>query len=323
MGLASAPIFTLPATVAVYDSTGRCALNLNGPWLAIARGIAVLALALPAGPGCRHRGPRPDGAEEARARVLVARLGDDSWEKREAASQELAARGASALPAVKAALASRDPEVARRARTAFGAILANLRGESTELCIKDLLVCGPFPFEPDNARPLDLRLPPDDGIRVEAAYAAGDAVARWLRPFKLGDRGPVDFNAVLGRRDYASAYALASVHLAGRSPRKLLLLLGSDDAVQVRVNGKVVHTNPVARSLAPDQDSVEVTLEPGWNDILVKVVQFAGDWSVCLRLAEPDKAEPRGLTWDPTRGGRRLASPPPTPEKEPAPEGAP
>ncbi|HOX04846.1 MAG TPA: hypothetical protein PK280_00480 [Planctomycetota bacterium] len=267
--------------------------------------------------------PQPEAAdpEEARARILVAQLGDNEWEKREAASKALAAMGASALPVVEAALKSPDAEIATRAAALADAVRANARREISERClIKDLFFCGPFPFKREETKPLDLPLPPDEAVKPEAVYKTAEGEARWLRPFKPGARGAVDFDAVFGHREYAVAYALSSVQVGGAGPRKLLLLLGSDDSAQVRVNGKMVHTNPAARGVVPDQDAVEVTLEPGWNDIVVKVAQFAGAWGVCLRLTEPDRSEAKGLVWDPTRGGERKAPPPPPapePEKKP------
>ena len=280
----------------------------------------ILALALAAGAGEPLAAPAAE-SDEARAKRLVAQLGDGNWEKREAASKELATMGAAALPHVEAALKSQDAEIALRAEGLVEAVRANARKEIGERClIKDLFFCGPFPFKKEETKPLELTLPPETELRTEAVYKTGDAEARWLRPFKAGARGVVDFDAVFGHKEYAVAYALASVQIAGDAPRKMLLLLGSDDHVQVRVNGKVVHTNPTARGVTPDQDAVEVTLEPGWNDILVKVAQFAGAWGVCLRLTEPDKSEPKGLTWDPTRGGQRKPPPEPAPAPAPAPK---
>jgi hypothetical protein len=276
----------------------------------------LLALALAAGAGEPPPAPAAVDPDEARAKLLVAQLGDGNWEKREAASKELATMGAAALPQVEAALKSQDAEIALRAAGLVEAVRANARREIGERClIKDLFFCGPFPFKKDEAKPLELALPPETEIRTESVYKTGEAEARWLRPFKPGARGPVDFDAVFGHKEYAVAYALASVQIAGDAPRKMLLLLGSDDHVLVRVNGKVVHTNPTARGVTPDQDAVEVSLEPGWNDILVKVAQFAGAWGVCLRLVEPDRSEPKGLVWDPTRGGQRKPPPEPEPKK--------
>jgi hypothetical protein len=62
----------------------------------------------------RERTPAP-GAEE-KARKLVARLGADEFADREQAQKELIALGKAALPELKKAAASKDAEVARRAK---------------------------------------------------------------------------------------------------------------------------------------------------------------------------------------------------------------
>ena len=58
---------------------------------------------------------RPADVEEPTIEDLVARLGDSSYSTREQASRALAGRGPAALPALRGALQSEDPEVRRRA----------------------------------------------------------------------------------------------------------------------------------------------------------------------------------------------------------------
>ncbi|MHC5082408.1 MAG: ThuA domain-containing protein [Planctomycetota bacterium] len=60
--------------------------------------------------------------------------------------------------------------------------------------------------------------------------------------------------------------------------------IGSDDAVKVWVNGKLVHRNNATRPVIPGQDKVKVQLIKGENPVLVKVVQKAGNWGFCMRL---------------------------------------
>jgi hypothetical protein len=57
----------------------------------------------------------PDPARLEKARTLVRQLGDDSFEVREKATAGLVTLGAVALPLVRDAVKSKDPEVARRA----------------------------------------------------------------------------------------------------------------------------------------------------------------------------------------------------------------
>ena len=56
----------------------------------------------------------------------------------------------------------------------------------------------------------------------------------------------------------------------------LELSLGSDDGLQVFVNGTLVHERRVDRSVAPDQERVTVPLAPGANAIVCKVVNTGG-----------------------------------------------
>ncbi len=82
-----------------------------------------------------------------------------------------------------------------------------------------------------------------------------------------------------------------------RSPERqeALIELGSDDGVTVWLNGELVHANNALRGIALAQDKVKVTLEKGWNSLLVKVTQGPGDWSLCLRLRTPDGMTLEGL----------------------------
>ncbi|MDZ7414100.1 MAG: hypothetical protein ONB15_11305, partial [candidate division KSB1 bacterium] len=53
-------------------------------------------------------------------------------------------------------------------------------------------------------------------------------------------------------------------------------------------NDTLVHHNPLQRPAAPDQDTVSVQLEAGWNKLLVKVVEVLGAWGFYLRIPDPE-----------------------------------
>ena len=57
------------------------------------------------------------------------------------------------------------------------------------------------------------------------------------------------------------------------------MYVGSDDAVKVWLNGKLVHDNPIDRAAYDYQDSFPVTLKKGKNILLVAVYEVAGIWS--------------------------------------------
>lgn len=74
--------------------------------------------------------------------------------------------------------------------------------------------------------------------------------------------------------DYSSIYLARTIE--SPNDRSLTLLLGSDDGVVVWLNGRVVHSNPAARALAPGQDVVMLRLPEGRSTLVVKVVNYQG-----------------------------------------------
>ena len=67
------------------------------------------------------------------------------------------------------------------------------------------------------------------------------------------------------------AYGIINRPKAG----KAFLTMGSDDGIKVWLNGKLIYRNMVYRSVAIDQDFVEVDLNKGDNYLLFKTVQTA------------------------------------------------
>ena len=76
--------------------------------------------------------------------------------------------------------------------------------------------------------------------------------------------------------------------------RRITLSVGSDDAIKIWLNGRLVHENNVARALAPDQDEVVVELAPGENLLVMKIVNFAGGYGFAFR-ADGDEGGGRFL----------------------------
>jgi len=81
------------------------------------------------------------------------------------------------------------------------------------------------------------------------------------------------------------------------SPKKqsVRMELGSDDGVKAWLNAKLVHANNATRPCAPAQDKRKVTLNEGWNDVLLKITQGGGHWEACLRFRAPDGSKLDGI----------------------------
>ena len=83
----------------------------------------------------------------------------------------------------------------------------------------------------------------------------------------------------LGSGDINNHVAYGALTLESPSVQKATMLVGSDDAVKVWLNGMLVHNNPVDRPSNGYQDLFPVTLKKGYNILLVAVYEQAGGWS--------------------------------------------
>jgi HEAT repeat protein len=89
------------------------------------------------------------------------------------------------------------------------------------------------------------------------------------------------------------AYARTWVHCDQLQPARLEL--GTDDGVKVWLNGKVVHSVNTFRGISPGSDKVDVTLNAGWNPLLLKVTQLNQGWAFCARFRKPGGSHLDGL----------------------------
>jgi hypothetical protein len=139
----------------------------------------------------------------------------------------------------------------------------------------------------------DTAFPPEDPA------AAGEVAWRAL-PVSNHEKPWIFDLAPRGDRDccvYVRCVVLAPVGLSGR------LYVGSDDAVKAWVNGVLVHENKVIRGHNPLVDEVPVTLNPGWNTLMLKVVQAEGGWGFSAAILDAER--------EPIPGVRFRATAPP------------
>jgi CubicO group peptidase (beta-lactamase class C family) len=86
--------------------------------------------------------------------------------------------------------------------------------------------------------------------------------------------------------EWAVAYAWAEIDL--KQETKGLLGVGSDDALKVWLNGKLVHEHWVGRGVKVDEDMVPVMIPAGKNYLLLKVQNMIDGWGFACRLMGPD-----------------------------------
>ena len=83
--------------------------------------------------------------------------------------------------------------------------------------------------------------------------------------------------------NYHAAYALINI-VSPRDRKNVAMGVGSDDAVKVWLNGKVVHVNNVNRGTTGIQDLFRVDLRTGSNLLLVKVTDRFGHWGMFFEI---------------------------------------
>jgi len=97
------------------------------------------------------------------------------------------------------------------------------------------------------------------------------------------DSQHVDLLPLMEPKTYGAAYLATTLISPDR--REVELKFGSDDALKVWLNGQQIVSALASRAAAPDQETARVTLEPGENRLLAKVVQGHSKWEFYFRMA--------------------------------------
>jgi alpha-mannosidase len=154
-------------------------------------------------------------------------------------------------------------------------------GEGDRGFIDQWLVLGVFPYEEGQERlSVDFLGGEHDVIPYDGAVTSG---LQW-RKMVADQQGRIDFisQGDFGDTEYSVCYAHAFINSPVET--NAYLLVGSDDAVRIYVNGIDVHYHEIPRGWRPDQDTVLVRLGIGWNRLMTKVANGVGDFALSARL---------------------------------------
>ena len=115
---------------------------------------------------------------------------------------------------------------------------------------------------------------------------AEDVVWKMLPISKTGDRPWMfDLQKALGGQKKAG-YVRTWVH--SEQEQAARLDFGTDDGNKLWLNGTLVHANSAGGAAVPGEHKVGVTLQKGWNVLLLKVTQGTGPWQFCLAIRKPN-----------------------------------
>jgi hypothetical protein len=164
------------------------------------------------------------------------------------------------------------------------------RGEDAGwLNASDWTIIGPF--DNTDGAGFETAYPPEKEIDVSREYEGKDGKVTWLKPRHRRIDGYVGLAALLGRVNWAVAYAATSV--PSPEARQMQLRIGSDDDVKAWLNGELVLSRNADRAALPDQDVAPVTLRKGQNQLLLKVCNRLYSWGFYARIVDPNAPRKR------------------------------
>ena len=104
----------------------------------------------------------------------------------------------------------------------------------------------------------------------------------------------IDLDAQYKGMDFAAVFALAEIKTDKEV--KIFLSVGSDDGIRIWHNGKLIHDNWIPRGVNKDDDLVPVTLQPGSNQLLLKVQDMQLGWGFVVRILSMDALSDQLIT---------------------------
>lgn len=110
------------------------------------------------------------------------------------------------------------------------------------------------------------------------------------------DLGCVDLSAAIGNQ--SECYGASHLYVRAKESLQAKLLFGADDGAVICLNGWKVFEDLDMDPLVPDEVEVPVSLQEGWNRLLVVVRQDFGPWGFCLKIVGADgRPLPEVDTW--------------------------
>lgn len=105
--------------------------------------------------------------------------------------------------------------------------------------------------------------------------------------------GKVNLLAAVENANQVTAYARCIIRVAAAT--KAQIMLGSDDAAKVWLNGALIENVNVPRAYTANEDKMKVELKAGDNVLLVKIGQGGGQWELGAKVAAEDGGPLEGL----------------------------
>lgn len=147
--------------------------------------------------------------------------------------------------------------------------------------LTDWVIIGSFA-----AKAFSDKFPPEtEAFDAAASYPGAEGQQVTWKAWHTSDIfGITDFDQIYTPKENVIAYARTVITVA--QLMDAVLKIGSDDGVVAWLNGQEIHKNNAQRRVHIDEDIVPISLQPGENVLLLKIVQGGSDWGFTVRLVD-------------------------------------
>lgn len=158
--------------------------------------------------------------------------------------------------------------------------------ESKSSYFSSWLMCGPFPNPQYTGKEVDYLISlggekaAHPTVWSEAEWPAG-VKTRW-RKFTSPTPKEIDLFDYYENNRKVIAYAYCRIE--SEKDQKVTATFGSNDGIEIILNGEQVFKKLVKRNLMADEDSCELNLKKGRNHLLLKIYQGNGGWGFSFQL---------------------------------------
>lgn len=163
----------------------------------------------------------------------------------------------------------------------------------------DFAIIGPF--DNDGKRGFETPYPPETFIGQAPdhtqSYPGVDRPVSWRNfPTEVNQNGSLSLHAVLRPTQNVCAYAEAFVHT--ETPTHGLLTTGAAGAHKVWFNGTLAIEDEHYRNDSyPDRHTAALSIQQGWNRLLIKSCVTNQPWNLSIRLTAMDGLSPLHVAW--------------------------
>ncbi len=144
------------------------------------------------------------------------------------------------------------------------------------------MVIGPF----DNKNGFNNKFPPEKKIKLNKVYKSKSQLITWQHVEDGFQEGYIDLQKVFKIYNWSVGYGL--IYVNSPDKKDVQLRIGSNDAVKIWLNNKLVWKFNIGRDSIFDDDIINVTLNPGPNKILIKVCNRISLWGFYFRITDED-----------------------------------